>query len=430
MGYSPASSLSNVYFERYAYPKVLIQQKPPQDLGLIITLPAFKEEQLVDCLQALAACDRPGCAVEVIVLINQALDAPQNITGINRRSYHEALQWASTVNGSGLNFHILYLDDLPAKHAGVGLARKIAMDEAARRYEYLQRPGGIIACFDADCACDVTYMVELVRHFERHPGTPGCSIYFEHPLEGELPGKVYEAIIEYELFLRYYVNALRFAGFPLAYQTIGSSMAVRNNAYQKQGGMNRRKAGEDFYFLQRIIALGGFTELNSTKVIPSPRTSDRVPFGTGKAVQDWMDDRPKEGYAPKTFKDLGEFLRQISAFHGSSPGEAKTLVKSLPGSVREFLQSVNFIGELERIQRQSTSLVAFQKQFFNWFDGFLVLKYIHFTRDLYYPNIDITKAACWLLEQVDPGSTVKDATSLLLAFREIDNPGTTFEQIP
>ena len=59
---------------------------------------------------------------------------------------------------------------------------------------------------------------------------------------------------------------------------------MRAWAYVKQGGMNRRQAGEDFYFLQKISWLGPMTELANVIVHPSPRLSDRVPFGTGRAV--------------------------------------------------------------------------------------------------------------------------------------------------
>ncbi|MEZ4848575.1 MAG: hypothetical protein R3B93_08135 [Bacteroidia bacterium] len=70
-----------------------------------------------------------------------------------------------------------------------------------------------------------------------------------------------------------------------AFHCVGSSMAVRSIAYQKRGGMNRRKAGEDFYFLQKFIAEGTLAELSTTKVIPSPRASEKVPFGTGRAIK-------------------------------------------------------------------------------------------------------------------------------------------------
>ena len=43
-----------------------------------------------------------------------------------------------------------------------------------------------------------------------------------------------------------------FVGYPDSIYTIGSAFAVRAEAYMKQGGMNRRQAGEDFYFLYKL----------------------------------------------------------------------------------------------------------------------------------------------------------------------------------
>ena len=79
---------------------------------------------------------------------------------------------------------------------------------------------------------------------------------------------------------------MTFAGLPYSYHTIGSAFAVTAKAYARQGGMNRRKAGEDFYFINKLIKGENFGEITNTTVFPSPRTSNRVPFGTGKAIVD------------------------------------------------------------------------------------------------------------------------------------------------
>ena len=150
------------------------------------------------------------------------------------------------------------------------------MDEALRRFDDIGRTEGIIAGYDADCRCETNYLTALERHFHEHPRSSGCSIYFEHPLQGQLSPQIYEAAAAYELHLRYYIQALRYSGFPHAHHTLGSCMAVRADAYCEQGGMNKRKAGEDFYFLHKIIPLGGFTDLTATTVHPSPRPSDQV----------------------------------------------------------------------------------------------------------------------------------------------------------
>jgi len=108
----------------------------------------------------------------------------------------------------------------------------------------------MIICFDADCLCDSNYFLAIEEHAEKHPSADGFNIYFEHPCEGtDYPQEIYEGIIQYELHLRYMNQFLRYAGFPFAYHTIGSSFAVRAGTYALQGGMNSRKAGEDFYSL-------------------------------------------------------------------------------------------------------------------------------------------------------------------------------------
>ncbi len=84
--------------------------------------------------------------------------------------------------------------------------------------------------------------------------------------------------------------------------------------------MNKRKAGEDFYFIQKIIELGNYTELNTTGVIPSPRISNRVPFGTGKAIGDWVKQGSEEyfTYHPQTFRDLIPLTSNIDKLYTDS----------------------------------------------------------------------------------------------------------------
>jgi hypothetical protein len=280
--------------------------------------------------------------------------------------------------------------ELPQKHAGVGLARKIGMDEAVLRFDDIAGDDGVIVCLDADCTVDAKYLPELERYFREKPKVTGCSVYFEHPFEGnEFRQKNYEGIINYELFLRYYALALRYTGFPYALQTVGSCMAIRSSVYQKQGGMNRRKAGEDFYFLHKIFHLGDFTTLNTTRVIPSPRPSHRVPFGTGSAMNKCLN--AETDYYPtyhiQCFTDLRTFFRLVPEFYYEDASS------TFPVSLQKFLSEKSFSEKLAEIRLHSASQKMFVKRFFNWFDGFMVLKYMHFARDNFYPSMEITEAA-------------------------------------
>ncbi len=127
--------------------------------------------------------------------------------------------------------------------------------------------------------------VNFAANFYNRKERKACSIRFEHPLSGsEFPDEVYRYVTMYELHMRYFYQAVKYSGYPYAFHAIGSAIAFRASAYLKAGGMNRKQAGEDFYFIQKLIPQGGFFALNSTTVHPSPRTSDRVPFGTGAVI--------------------------------------------------------------------------------------------------------------------------------------------------
>lgn len=367
--------------------------KPNANLGMVVVIPCCNETQLIRSLEAISECDSPYKSVEVIVVINASENAEEEVLEQNHKTYLEAKKWITINQTEALKFYLIQENSLPKKHAGVGLARKIGMDEAVRRFEQVDNHNGVIVCFDADSLCEPNYLVEIEKHFNQNPKTPACSIHFEHPIEGEdYSNEIYDGITQYELHLRYYKNGLQYAGLPYAFHTIGSSMAVRSSTYQKQNGMNKRKAGEDFYFLQKLIPLGDFTEIKTTKVIPSPRVSDRVPFGTGRAMQEWLigNDDEMLSYNIQSFKDLKNFVEQVPNLHEQTSVE-------LPQSVSAFLATIGFEENLQKIKTNATSEIHFTKLFFNWFNAFKTLKYLHFNRDNFYADLLISEVSNELL---------------------------------
>lgn len=409
----------NTYLKRYAYKEQQLFSELRLNTNIIVVIPCFNEPDIISSLNSLVEAQPPSCYVEVIVVVNQAENIDKHIDSRNKNTILEIKGWEKSQTSGWLSIEIIKKLDLPPKHAGVGLARKIGMDEAIRRFESL-KSNGIIVCFDADSLAESNYFTAIEQHFKNHPNSPACSIHYEHPLSGNYSADIYLAIINYELHLRYYVWAQRYAGHPFAFQTIGSSMAVRSNTYQSEGGMNRRKAGEDFYFLHKLIPLGGFSELTKTKVIPSPRISNRVPFGTGKAVNDFVEKEKEyyDSYALSTFTELKVFFDRVNTFYHSDPTDD---LKTLPNTVQEFLASINAQVEIQEIRRQSTSQSTFRNRFFRWFDGFVVMKFAHFVRDNHYPNEPIHTSSMKLLELLDIKVDSKISTQgLLEKYRELD----------
>lgn len=395
----------------------VIAETPSENLGIVIVIPCFNETTLLHTLQSIWECERPNTFVEVIIVVNDAETTPAEKKLRNTSTYNEAQQWAMAHNTDKLSYYPIYCSNLPAKHAGVGLARKIGMDQAVCRFVKANNSNGIIVNLDADSLCDRNYLVEIEHHFSQYAKTPGASIYFEHPIENVHP----TGIVQYELHLRYLNQALRFIGHPHAFHTVGSSFAVRLEAYVKQGGMNKRQAGEDFYFIQKIIWLGNFTEINTTRVIPSSRISDRVPFGTGAALKKLADENEDTllSYQFQAFQDLAILFSQKEQLYDKGSDSLEKLLSSSP-ILQQFLEELDFKKELASIRKNTSNLQSFINRFFLWFDAFRVIKFLNNSHANYYNKKPILEEALKLLNTLDIRTQPKTSIELLGIFRELD----------
>ncbi|MEL6257318.1 MAG: hypothetical protein AAFR87_35315 [Bacteroidota bacterium] len=380
----------------------------------MIVIPCFAEEGLLDTLNSLEKNPKAEFETEIIIVLNAGEGASEASLILNRKTQLEFEKWKEK-GKKNHTYYLLVKEGLPKKHAGVGLARKIGMDEAVSRFELAEEQEGIILCLDADSIVKENYIEQVHQHFRDNPKSEACSIYFEHPLSGNgFEIDIYRGIIYYELFLRYYIEGLRLAGHPYAFHTIGSSMAVRSLAYEKQNGMNRRKAGEDFYFLMKFIVDGKLSECNTTTVYPSPRPADHVPFGTGKAIMKWMEGDRKNypAYDPRIFDILKSFIDQIPSFYrGKAP--------KLEREIEDFLNEQEFQAKLEEMLKHVRDETSFMKRFFKWFNGLKVLKLVHYLQENGYPDQPIEGVAEEVLRKryVEVESEFS-AKELLLIYRE------------
>lgn len=396
--------ISSYYFERFGYSTERLQTPFDSGTKMIIVIPTHNEISVTTTLESLSACDTPESPVEIILVINNSKSADKSILDQNNKSIEEIKTWNKDNTNEYLSCQILSQMDLPDKHAGVGLARKLGMDEALRRFSSIDY-NGLIVCLDADCTVKPNYLKKLESNFA-HEGFVSGSINYEHVWSNE-DELTKLGIVKYELGLRYYINALRFAGYPYAFHTIGSSMAVSAKTYARAGGMNKRKAGEDFYFLHKLIPLGGFKELNSTTVYPSSRVSERVPFGTGRAMLKWKEqnldtqDNDLLTYNFKTFQDLKQFIRLLPALRNCrEASKYNKEINGLPDSIRAFLSEQDFQTALIGCIKQTTSEDAFLKRIYAWLDGFKVLKFVHYSRDNFHPNIAVELGTNKLLQKL------------------------------
>ncbi len=391
---------------------------------MVICIPAYAEPDLTSVLESLSECDLPPCEVEVVLLFNTSDRMTDAEKVIHDQSWWDSVDWIGGHERIGLRFLPVRVDDMPDPQGGVGWARKLAMDEGARRSAH----ESILVGLDADCRVASNYLRSVYDFFEQYPNLDAASIYFEHPLD--LPDKAErEKIIQYELHLRYLVQAMRWAGHPHAFHTVGSSMAVRRKAYLRQGGMNTRMAGEDFYFLQKFIEIGRLQDLTTTVVYPSARVSGRVPFGTGRAMGQ-MEQRGWEWVTtdPAVFEWISPLFVAVDTLRDWAGIQESSPYVALQSALKLDQRLVNHLGKLLLweicldIRAQTTTAAAFRKRFFRYFNGFRMIRYMHDMRDQHVPDIPVREAALklcrWLGIPVSDEAT--SAEELLNIFRRLD----------
>lgn len=388
--------------KHYQVERRLINEGPAEDLGIVVVLPAYDESDVLSVLESLSSCTFPkALSIEVIIVFNASEKDGLSVKDTNALGYYKVKEWILSRDGLRFNIYPMLMNDLPSKTAGVGLARKIGMDEAWRRLMSTGQSNGLIVNLDMDCKVESNYFTALNEWRLSALDKEAASIYFEHPLPSG-DHKV-EAIVSYELHLRYFIEMQRWLGLPYAFHTIGSSMVVRAEAYGIVGGMNKRKAGEDFYFLHKLIKRDRFDDITETCVYPAARISERVPFGTGKAIKDHLDHkRYAHTYSPKTFEVLSEAIVDVQQKLLSGIDDFYDMDKEWERPVRQFFDLTDIRSKWVEIFRHASTPEARLKRFFLWFDAFMLMKYCHYCRDadVSYSS-SVKDAAMYLLRQLD-----------------------------
>ena len=296
--------------------KTAFIQTPPEKVPeIIVVIPSLAEPDILKTLDSLRQCDPPGQNTEVIVLINHSETSAPEVKNTNRETKQLVESWIAANQDSRVRFYAAGPVELQKKWAGAGLARKTGMDEALLRFNLFNHAGGIILSLDADTVVERNYLTETERHFLNNPGDVGALIPFTHQKAGS-PEYQLRGINLYEKYMDYFGGAVKYTGYPWPVIVLGSAFAVRAGAYVRRGGMTRRQAGEDFYFMQNLTHIGKVSEIKTTRVYPSARVSDRVPFGTGKSMQKWMNNEEDLSltYDFQAFKDLRLFFDQKEKF--------------------------------------------------------------------------------------------------------------------
>ncbi len=391
---------------------------------LFVAIPCYDEPDLLTALQSLASCTPPSSEVTVIVVVNSSDHSPEEVLMQNLETIRSVKSWWENEPQPFFQLRLLHAPSLPAKWAGVGWARKIAMDEAVRCLEISEKEEGILIAFDADSTVSTNYFTSIETAFTNNPQYNFVTLNFCHPLDDPaLSPKMKEGIILYELYLRYLRNALQFCGYPHAIHTVGSSFAVKASSYVKQGGMNRRKAGEDFHFLHKIVLLGDYGNISGATVYPSARISHRVPFGTGAALKKWKegDTELYSAYSLKIFDTLRPLFAAPGSFFTFDNSEWEIAVNQYDPLLQNYLRQTETLNRLMELKNNCADINSFVKRFYHQVNAFWIIQYLNICEVTEGGKGNLVEEASKLLAQLTiltPGKM--EARALLELFRALD----------
>lgn len=347
-----------------------------------IVIPALREPTLLETIRSLAE-NQTGrfSSIEVFVVLNSSELHDEHVREFHRRQANE-------LRALELPFDVrpMLLENIPRKKAGVGYARKTGMDAALQHFNREQNPNGIIVCLDGDCNVADNYIEKLLCWQETIDGKQACYLSFEHPLNDTDS----QAIIAYETHLRLMKIWLEWVGHPQAFHAVGSCLAVRCWAYAAQGGMNTRQAGEDFYFIHKFSKIGELEELRDSTVYPSARVSDRVPFGTGASMQKVSRGELQSTYNPASYYILKEVCEAIPSFYNSDER-----IDVFQGFKKEEIQL-----KIDEAKKHTSTKAQFISRFFQFFDAFQVIKFLHYIRDKKHPDVSVSQSCTELFDKV------------------------------
>ncbi len=391
------------YLEKYAEPEARFAEQIEQTYGAALVVPLHGEDPsfLDELAPALSA---PPTRTLLIAVVNAADGAPapthakneQVLSQLAGLSLHK--QELASVSGTSARatlgrvgaFDLLLLDRASdgrrfPTDQGVGLARRIGVDLALALHARGCVASPWLGCTDGDARLPPDY-------FAQNDATPrlapsgvrrvALTLPFLHEPGGD--AAVDAATAAYELSLRYYTIGLVSAGSPYGYESLGSTIVVRAEAYAEVRGFPRRMAAEDFYLLDKLAKLGGIHRPSRQPILLRSRRSARVPFGTGARVGELVDSGAGlTTYHPRVFLLLRLTLAALvgAVVERNESGVTSALARELDpgdvGAVSSALDELNAFEALRDCFSASADARVRRRRLLTWFDALRTLRFIH-----------------------------------------------------
>ena len=350
-----------------------ISPEPKRKFDQTLVIPAYAESEYLPT--TLLSLNENNTSLLkntlVILVINNAENSPKEIRRDNQHCF-------KLLSSSDYHYSLGIVDAfskglaLSPKHAGVGLTRKIGMDLAL---SHLATQDSLIFCTDADTIVDKRYLEKVLEYFHTN-NAKAAMVDFRH-LEST-DSKLEKAIRQYEKYLLTTAQNMRDARSPYGYVAMGSTMVCTTEAYCAVGGMSRKKATEDFYFLQELTKYCGVQTIPEILVYPSPRPISRVYLGTGFRMK-----QAENGfnfstlfYSDDAFDLLAQWLKLGNSAWKYNLADILEKSNTINPYLADFLKQEKIEAIWTKIQSNAPSNSHFSQQFHRWFDGLKTIRFL------------------------------------------------------
>ena len=396
------------YLARHAEPEAGPAAMLDGSWGHALIVPAYGERDSFFPLIGSVPLGPRG-DVLIVAVLNARADSPRAVheanTAVRDRIAKELPDFLTLSESPPIRAHrlpagtLLVIDRAVEGHflpdgQGVGLARKIGNDAVLA----ISAAGRIASPWLHNTDADVLLPRDYFDQIEPiDPAGVGCAVYFyDHRFEED--PNLAEAARLYEISLRYYVLGLAWAGSPYAYQSMGSCLAIPRDAYAAVRGFPRKNAAEDFYVLDKLAKVGTIARLGGAPLILEGRPSDRVPFGTGRALRDLIGKKRGglDGFRlehPLVFAHLAEWLRILGDVARTGGGMEDAFARIPRGNpffradvLETALRGLDAFAAVREAAAATRDPDALLRRLHTWFDAFRTLKLVHALRDNGFPS--------------------------------------------
>tara|TARA_B100000029_G_scaffold98508_1_gene88748 strand:+ start:8348 stop:9466 length:1119 start_codon:yes stop_codon:yes gene_type:complete len=368
--------LTNSYLKKRALLNPwFLNPKPKKKFNQAVIIPAFNESKyLPNTLISLNNND-PNLLNDtlVVVIVNSVNNTPKKILADN----YKTLEF---IKKSKFNFKLSVVDattpglQLPDKYGGVGLSRKIGMDLSL---PYLNNEKSLLFTTDADTLLNPRYLQFVINQFNKK-AIKAAIVNFKHLKSTN--DQIEKAIRQYEKFLFMTAKMISSTGSPYGYVSMGSTMICTVDAYCAVGGMPKKKATEDFYFLQELTKYCGVYKINKILVHPSPRSTERVYLGTGFRLNQLINGLSikKLYFSKQAYDTLEAWLLLGYSSWKKQLDELLNQTKNIQYELSSFLINEKIAKVWNNIQNSSPTKTHFIKHFNCWFDALKTMKLLKY----------------------------------------------------